>query len=110
MLTRLYSVLERQLSDGKPYLIGNDYSVADIASVGWVWGGPLLGIKLKEEFPHVAAWLDRVLVRPAVDRGVDVPDVNSLKKGAEYLQIQLEESRKWIREGMKSDNEKFGAK
>ncbi|KND03010.1 glutathione peroxidase [Spizellomyces punctatus DAOM BR117] len=73
---RLYSVLERQLADGRPYIIG-DYSLADVASFGWVAAHNWAGVSL-DEFPNVDKWLHRVAERPAVRRGMDVPDKNTL--------------------------------
>ncbi|KAI8821646.1 glutathione S-transferase [Fimicolochytrium jonesii] len=66
---RLYSVMERQLSDGREYLIG-EYSLADVACFGW-------GLSL-EELPLVDQWLHRAAKRPAVLRGMNVPRKNNL--------------------------------
>ncbi len=65
---RLYSVMNRRLSD-REYLAG-DYSIADIACYGWANRWDWQGQKI-EEFPHLKAWLDRVGVRPAVQRGMN---------------------------------------
>ena len=64
---RLYGVLNKQLADRD--FVAGDYSIADMAIVGWatLWEGQ--GMNLAE-FPHVAAWLDRLRARPAVARGL----------------------------------------
>lgn len=62
---RLLGVLEGRLSDHK-YLAG-EYSIADIAMVGWVSATTFLKLSL-DDFPAVAAWLARVEARPAVQR------------------------------------------
>ncbi|WP_237153968.1 glutathione S-transferase family protein [Oryzibacter oryziterrae] len=66
---RLYGVLNKQL-EGRDYVAG-DYSIADIAIVGWakLWDRQKMDI---EEFPNVKAWLARVLARPAVAKGIAI--------------------------------------
>ncbi|MFJ6025075.1 glutathione S-transferase N-terminal domain-containing protein [Brevundimonas sp. NPDC092305] len=76
---RLLGVLNDRLAE-RDWLVGpgrGDYSIADIASLGWVRNlvgfyeaGDIVGFK---DFPHVAAWLERGLARPAVQRGLDSP-------------------------------------
>ncbi|WP_313003895.1 glutathione S-transferase N-terminal domain-containing protein [Brevundimonas sp.] len=78
---RLLGVLEGRLANagGEPrdWIMGDDYTIADIASLGWVRNligfyeaGDLVGFA---DFPHVAAWLERGLARPAVQRGLNIP-------------------------------------
>ncbi len=66
---RLYGVLDKALA-GKDYLCG-DYSIADIASWTWVtqYNDQIGGFG---DFPHVAAWHDRIAARPAVRRGLEI--------------------------------------
>lgn len=59
---RLYGVLEKQLSS-KEYVCG-DYSIVDMACVGWARGWERQDIAAAE-FPNVMAWIDRVSSRPA---------------------------------------------
>lgn len=66
---RLYGVMDRRL-DGRDYLAGA-YSIADIACVGWVRAWERQG-QDPTKFANVQAWLDRVLSRPAVQRGLAV--------------------------------------
>ena len=76
---RLLGVLETQL-DGRDWIVGEDggdYSIADVATLGWVRNligfyeaGEIVGFK---DFPRVAAWLERGLARPAVQRGLEIP-------------------------------------
>ena len=54
----------------REYLAG-DYSIADIACVGWAKLWERQGQDI-EEFPNVKRWLDAVLARPAVQRGIAV--------------------------------------
>lgn len=67
---RLYGVMETQL--GKhPYLAGDDYTIADIATFPWTRSWKNQGIDL-QAFPNVRAWQERISARPAVQRGVEV--------------------------------------
>lgn len=65
-VNRLYGVLDRRLSD-REYVAGN-YSIADMAIWPWasLWEGQEQDIAA---FPHMAAWLDRIAARPAVQAG-----------------------------------------
>jgi len=71
---RLYGVLDKQLArmqaEGKDYVAG-DYSIADMAIIDWSNGYERQGIDIAE-FPHFAAWRDRVRARPATARGLAV--------------------------------------
>lgn len=64
---RLYRVLDTQL-EGRDFIAG-EYSIADIASIGWANGHARQGMDI-EQFPNVKAWLARMNARPAVARGL----------------------------------------
>jgi len=68
---RLYGVMERQLGANE-YLSGRDYTIADIATYPWVarheWHRVELG-----QFPSVKRWYDTLGARPAVAKGMSVP-------------------------------------
>lgn len=66
---RLYGVMNRRLAD-REFLAGK-YSIADIACVAWARRHERHGQDLME-FPHVRRWLETILVRPAVQRGIAV--------------------------------------
>ncbi|GLQ55582.1 glutathione S-transferase N-terminal domain-containing protein [Devosia nitrariae] len=66
---RLYRVLNTQL-EGKDYIAG-EFSIADIASIGWARGWERQGMDLKE-FPNVAAWIERVSNRPGAKKGLEL--------------------------------------
>lgn len=68
---RLFGVLNGQLA-GNAYLAG-DYSIADIANWSWVCTHAWSGVGI-EEFAHLQRWLTLVEQRPAVQRGVRVPN------------------------------------
>jgi len=71
---RLLDVLNRQLSD-RPYLCGDEYTIADIAN--YAWYGALVGQNIYEaaefldvqSYTHVIRWTKDIEARPAVQRG-----------------------------------------
>ena len=73
---RLYRVLDRRLAT-EEYLAG-EYSIADIASWPWVHCAEWTGIDLQET-PNLSRWFDSISSRPAVKRGLDVPEPIDLK-------------------------------
>ena len=52
------------------YLAG-PYSIADMACIGWARLWHRQGQDISE-FPHLERWLDRMLVRPAVQRAIHI--------------------------------------
>ena len=68
---RLFEVLDTRLAH-EEYLAG-DYSLADIANWAWVRGYKWSGVTL-DGLSHLSRWLDAIAQRPAVKRGVDVPE------------------------------------
>jgi GSH-dependent disulfide-bond oxidoreductase len=73
---RLLGVLEARVA-GRTWIMGDDYTIADISMVGWVrnligfyGAGELVDY---DSLTHVPVWLERTLARPAVQRGLDIP-------------------------------------
>ncbi len=64
---RLYGVMDNHLASNE-WLAGDNYSIADIASWGWVWYHRMHGQNL-DDFPSVARWFFAMSERPAVQRG-----------------------------------------
>ncbi|QIH07045.1 MULTISPECIES: glutathione S-transferase N-terminal domain-containing protein [unclassified Pseudomonas] len=85
---RLYEVLDTRLQQVE-YLAG-DYSIADIATFPWVrsheWSGvPVQGLEALQR------WMAAMEARPAVQRGLQVPqrsDDASVVKGAQAMLIR----------------------
>lgn len=69
-VNRLFGVLNNQLHD-RPYLAGDDYSIADMASYPWATSWQAHGQDI-EEFKYVKRWLEELGARPAVQRGMAV--------------------------------------
>lgn len=73
---RLLLLLESRLENHN-WIMGEHYSIVDIAFIGWVRAltsiydaGELLEYK---QLKRVPAWLERCLARPAVQKGLQVP-------------------------------------
>jgi GST-like protein len=73
---RLLGVLNGRL-DGRDWIMGDDYTIADIATVGWVQNlitfYEARELVTFDQYTNVANWLDRALARPAVKRGLEIP-------------------------------------
>ncbi|MFC5497002.1 glutathione S-transferase N-terminal domain-containing protein [Caenimonas terrae] len=73
---RLLNVLNQRM-EGRKWLMGDDYSIADIATWPWVrnlygfyGAGDLVGIS---NFPNLTRTVDAFVARPAVARGLEIP-------------------------------------
>lgn len=73
---RLFTVLDRQLAS-REFLAG-DYSIADIANWCWVRTAKWSGIET-DGLPHLQRWLAAIAERPAVQRGILVPEATRVK-------------------------------
>ena len=71
---KIYKELDERLSSF-PYLAGNDYTIADIATFPWIARHEWHDIGLKR-FKNLSRWYNQISLRPAVKRGYDL-----LKKG-----------------------------
>jgi GST-like protein len=76
---RLLGVLNQRL-EGRQWVMGDDYTIADIAILPWVRNligfysaGELVGI---QDFPNVTRAVDAFVARPAVARGLEIPRRN----------------------------------
>ena len=74
---RLLAVLDQHLADGRDWMTGSDYGIADIAIFPWVnnligfyGAGELVGFG---GFAHVQRVLSAFVARPAVQRGLNIP-------------------------------------
>uniref|UniRef100_A0A6U0ZYK3 GST C-terminal domain-containing protein n=1 Tax=Rhizochromulina marina TaxID=1034831 RepID=A0A6U0ZYK3_9STRA len=86
---RQFDVLNNQLKDGRPYLCGDEYTLADIMI--WPWYGILaLGkmygdaktfLDIEESYPHVMKWAHRIAAREPVVRGKKVNKTWGPKEG-----------------------------
>jgi GSH-dependent disulfide-bond oxidoreductase len=73
---RLLGVLETRLTS-RTFIMGDEMTIADIAIVGWIRSligfyeaGEMVGYDALTALP---AWFDRMMARPGVQRGVNIP-------------------------------------
>lgn len=78
--TRILGVLDRELAT-RPYLVGNDYGIADIMTFPWIDALPKLGISL-DQTANLARWHAAIAARPAVNRGMAVPKLDAHERAA----------------------------
>ena len=76
---RNLAVLERRLTD-RPFIMGEEYTIADMQAFPWVFISKKLGAPL-DDFPQLAAWRETIKQRPAVQRAIDLG-----KAGAQHDQ------------------------
>ncbi len=75
-VSRLFGVLNKRL-EGNEYLAGSEYTIADIALLPWIRSAQLF--PFLQDLPldanaNLKAWLDRVVARPAVQKGLTIPE------------------------------------
>lgn len=69
---RLYGVLDSRL-EGREYIANDEVSIADFCTVPWVFRHDWQEIDL-DEFRNVKRWYDNMMQRPALTRGMNLPD------------------------------------
>ncbi len=87
---RLLSVLDARL-EGREYLC-DEYSIADIANYTWASGYAWPGVNVTG-LDNLLAWIERVGARPAVRRGMAVPERIDLEAANEKPQEVLKTAR-----------------
>ncbi|KAI1211300.1 glutathione S-transferase [Annulohypoxylon truncatum] len=112
---RLYGILDKRL-EGRDYIVGpgrGKYSIADMNLFGWANIALLSGVEL-DRFPNIKKWLDRIHERPAVKKGLAVPQETAFSNAALLKSLesnpetkaQQEELNKFLNEA----KEKYGYK
>jgi len=76
---RQYSVMDTWLSMHR-YFGGEVYTIADIAIFSQARRAPKHNVDLAKDFPNVKRWLDVVMARPAVQRGLLVPSEDAKER------------------------------
>jgi GST-like protein len=85
---RLYEVLDTRLQAVE--CLAGEYSIADIATYPWVRGHEWSGVAV-DGLPALQRWMATMEARPAVQRGLLVPeriDDASIIKGAQAMLIR----------------------
>ncbi|MBM3340648.1 MAG: glutathione S-transferase family protein [Betaproteobacteria bacterium] len=67
-VNRLHKVLNQRLAQSE-YLVGERYTIADIATWPWVANPERRGVDMAL-YPHMQRWYEGILARPAVQRGM----------------------------------------
>lgn len=85
---RLYGVLDRRL-EGRDFILGKDYSIADIASYPWIvsWKAQQQNL---DDFPNLKRWFESVAGRPSTVRAYAQAQPYSNRPAV------TEESRKYL--------------
>jgi GSH-dependent disulfide-bond oxidoreductase len=84
-VNRLYGVLNNRLYD-RPYIAGNDYTIADMICYPWTVGWQAQGQDINE-FKYFKRWFEDIGARPAVERGMAV----SAGPGTDFTKLSPEE-------------------
>ena len=83
---RLYAVLDKHLAGRR--FIGEDYSIADMASYPWIVSHERQQQNL-DDFPHLKAWYERIEQRPATQRAYALVKSVNPRDGAPSTEAEL---------------------
>ncbi len=87
-VARHYAVLNQHLAHSR-YLIGNEYSIADMALWGWgISAGYIFGEKGLKDYPHVLRLVDEISNRPAAIRTKALRDKLEVKTEVDEVAIR----------------------
>jgi glutathione S-transferase len=90
---RLLAVLDARL-EGREYLCGA-YSIADIANFTWASGYAWPGVDVSG-LDNLLAWIERIKARPAVQRGMAIPEKLDLEAAIAKPEKVLETARSML--------------
>ncbi|WP_353216759.1 glutathione S-transferase N-terminal domain-containing protein [Sandarakinorhabdus sp.] len=90
---RLLGLLDARLAD-RDFLAG-DYSIADIAHFCWVRTAGWTGVDTSP-LPNLSRWIEAISARPAVQRGLKVPEALPLKDNKGDNRAFIERTRKMM--------------
>jgi GST-like protein len=79
---RHYAVLDQHLA-GRDYIVGKDYTIADISAWGWLDRAPIVLAGAADPlaaFPNLKRWFGTIDARPAVARARTVGNDHAFKK------------------------------
>jgi GST-like protein len=84
---RLYGVMDKRLAD-RPFLAGDSYSIADMASYPWIVPYERQGQDL-DDTPHLKRWFEAIAERPGTRRAYALAEAINMVPS-----VNDEESRK----------------
>lgn len=73
-MDRLCGVIDRILENGERDYLAGPYTIGDIMHFPWLRIAQNLGVDWITNRQRVVDWLDRIAARPAVERGMAVPE------------------------------------
>ena len=106
---RLYAVLEKKLSTSNSHFILSKFTIVDIVFWSMVAAAGWAGVSL-QEFPATREWYERLLSRPSIAKGMNVPEPHPIqvllddKTGQKAREFE-DYSRSWVLAGMQKDAE-----
>jgi len=65
IVARAMKWLDRELADGRAFIAGETYSIADIVAQTTIDFAAFIGLETPADTPHLAAWRERVGARPS---------------------------------------------
>ena len=81
MVNKLFDLYEERLKS-QPYVVGDEYGIADMAAFPWLRNVGLLAVDLTSR-PHLKAWIDKIEARDAVKRTLaKVATIKSVRDNA----------------------------
>ena len=76
-LPRKWAWLEGEIADGRPFLTGENLSIADITGAVVAWVAAFFGMEVPADLQHVQRWLERVRSRPSWNIAEAVPSAQA---------------------------------
>ncbi len=70
---RLFEAYDQRLA-ARPWVGGDDYSIADVAAFPWLRNGEMLLGDTHRKFSNVLRWVETIAARPAVQRALAAVD------------------------------------
>lgn len=75
MMMEKMAQMEDRLADGRNWLCGDQFTLADIALAPRTDMYPVIGVSdLYQRFPRIGAWMDRIKTRPSWERSLIRPE------------------------------------
>jgi len=89
---RLYGVLNKQLAD-KNYLVGDDFTIADMACYPWIVPYEVQQQDIDKDFPNIRRWFDVIAARKsvqnayAIGKSINDPSKETPQEAKERMRI-----------------------
>ncbi|WP_119388183.1 glutathione S-transferase family protein [Taklimakanibacter lacteus] len=65
MIPTKWAWLDREISDGRPFLAGDHFSIADISGMVTLWLSEVFSFEVPSNLAHVQRWNERLRRRPS---------------------------------------------